>query len=145
MLPNCPNTAQPCTPDGLPICLGAPPPPRPSDIDWSSFDNGLAFKFAHLEFVQKKSLQEAINGTLCYWAKTTEEKFGHKYSQFKDVDHMYSTIDKILYGNTQWLTFEVWYNGLDANNPCTPEWKQAVHTVYACNSCQDLFNMTSSS
>jgi hypothetical protein len=128
----------PCNEDSLYLPRGAPPPPADSTHDWAPFECKTSYKWAHLEFVWKRSSHNELNEALRLWSESGKERHGDDWAPFANTDDMYSTIDCIPYGACLWSSFEVRYTGDDANDAGAPSWKRAAYTVYTRDARETL-------
>ena len=117
----------PCDPNGNPLPLGTPPPPRPlPETPWYPFVDGVQFKTADFLYRRAEMSAGNINELLDLWAELMET--GDATSPFKSHDHVYETIDATHHGDAPWKCFVVSYNG-EVTRPC-PSWHMDKWEVF---------------
>ncbi|TDL19558.1 hypothetical protein BD410DRAFT_726969 [Rickenella mellea] len=119
--------AQPCDEHGQFLPRNSAPPPLDDSMDWEPFDDRPLFEFAELIFDKMQSSKADVDQLLqILAAKNIVDGGGNAI--FENNAHLEASIDAIKYGEVNWHSFSVRYNGPIAHN--APSWKRATYTVH---------------
>ncbi|KDQ16870.1 hypothetical protein BOTBODRAFT_106211, partial [Botryobasidium botryosum FD-172 SS1] len=131
----------PCDENGVPLPLGAPPPPRLPTSEgspYAPFSSRVAFETAELLFKKIQMSEGDINEILELWAASLVKH--NDNAPFHDAKDLYAVIDAIKVGNTPWQCMITSYEGVRPESN-VPSWMCREYHIWYWDPLAVLCNM----
>ena len=110
----------------------APPPDTTPDNPWAPFEDWIAFKWAHEQYVELQASKKQIGRGLDIWSAILLREKSNCHVPWKSAEELYQTIDSIQAGDAPWVTCEFRYG-----SPKPPDdilqWMQETYKLSTCN------------